>query len=327
MTKKLTTYFQIVFLFSFLSGQSVIAEGIQTSVYVWFADNQVKQVSPNDGGMYYQSCIHPMGRSVLFSGTVSGGPRIWQTDLSSFKTKALTPVNTASLHGVYSWQGDKIAFISDINSGGALPTFVTEKISPQGTPPPNSITNLYVMNSDGSDRLQLTFGDHSDQRPTFSPDGNTVTFVRASLGPGNRIVPTLWSVNTDGSEQVKPIISSPVRWAYRPWYSTDGKRLYFFTIDSKKRHRIASIAVDGGDFEFLKADDDGRSHGPFIDPNGKYLLMHSTRGEGSQHKLWEIPLAGGQVKRLMPPTITAETDIMHVTRSQNNSMAFDTFTE
>ena len=324
MLKNVKTSFLALISLIIIGTSVANAEGIRTSVFVWYPSGQVQRASPNGEGMFYQACIHPHGGSVIFSGNVSGGPRIWERNLFSQDIKALTPENTASLHGVYSWDGDSIAFTSDINTGKKLPTFVVESLSGQGQPPAGSVMNIHVMDSDGRNIRQLTFGNYTDQRPTFSPDGKTITFVRL-IRHLEKMIPTLWSVSTDGSGQAAPIVLSGTGWAYRPWYSRDGRTIYFFTIDEKSRHRIASVSVEGGDIEFLAADNEGRSHGPFVDSNGETLLMHSTRGKGDQHKIWEIPLSGGPPIQLMPPGFDPTANVMHATRSKNGILAFDTY--
>ena len=46
-----------------------------------------------------------------------------------------------------------------------------------GLPPKGVNSNIYVMNSDGSELRQITFGNYQDQRPAFSPDSKTIVFV------------------------------------------------------------------------------------------------------------------------------------------------------
>lgn len=308
----------------FGSGANANDDGITSSVFVWHPNGDVIQASPKGPGMFYQACIHPQGEAVIFSGNTSGGPRIWKRNLSTNTLTALTRPNTASLHGVYSWDGRSIAFTSDMSAERSSPTFVVENLSAQGQPPAGAIVNIHIMDSDGGNIRQLTSGKHADQRPTFSPDGKTIIFVRL-VGIDGKTYPTLWSIPSDGSGQAAPIEFSGSRWAYRPWYSQDETRIYFFTIDQDGRHRIASISAEGGVAEFLAADDEGRSHGPFADPDGSSLLMHSTRGPGDQHKIWEVPLAGGVPRQLGPPGFDSSSNVMHATRSINGIIAFDSF--
>lgn len=55
--------------------------------------------------------------------------------------------------------------------------------------------NLWSINTDGTDRRQLTSGDGNNSQPTVSPDGKSVVFVSHRTGRGQ-----LWKMNPDGSE-------------------------------------------------------------------------------------------------------------------------------
>jgi TolB protein len=58
------------------------------------------------------------------------------------------------------------------------------------------LSGIWVVNSDGTDLVQLTTG--SDRSPTWSPDGKRIAFIRNQQ---------LWVMNADGSGQT-PLVSS-----------------------------------------------------------------------------------------------------------------------
>jgi hypothetical protein len=108
-------------------------------------------------------------------------------------------------------------------------------------------------------------------------------------------------------------------WGYRPWFSVDGKAIYFQT-DVNGSNRIVSIPFEGGDVAPLANDDRGVSRGAFADPNGKVILMQSTRG--GDYGIWELPLDGSEPKQLIPPGYKRA---LHPTRSKNGVTGFDAY--
>jgi TolB protein len=277
-------------------------------VFAWFTDGQIKKISLGDG-IYYQACIHPEGTHVSFSGNSSGAPRIWKGDLDTGKILPLSPQDSGARHGVFSWDGKKIVFSSDMASG--QPPERMEEMSPAGTPPQGQTLNIFVMDSDGNNIRQITRGSFQDQRPCISPDGKHIAFVSNRAGP----YPGLWVIPTEGEKEPEPLITE--RWAYRPWYSVDGTSIYFFSVINERR-QICQIPADGGNFKPLANDDKGNSHGPFADPSGEYLLMHSTRG--GSWGLWELPLDGSPPRSIQPSGFEHAT---HPTRAKNGIIAFD----
>ena len=69
----------------------------------------------------------------------------------------------------------------------------------------------------------------------------------------------------------------------------------------------------------LANDDLGRTHGPFADPHGDVVIVHSTRGN-DDHSLYEFPLDGGPMRKI---EIDGVDHPMHGTRSRNGVLTFD----
>lgn len=303
-----------------------VALKFQSTVCAWFPSGQVKSLTPRSG-IYYQSCINPAGTHVVFSGGVSGVVRIWCADIATGEMTALSPDNCSARHPAYSANGDRIVYASDERSGQTPERL--EDLEKSGLPPADHIDNLFVMGADGEGGRQVTFGPFQDQRPCFSPDGKTIAFIsnRGASRCG------LWAVPSDGSCEPRLIFEpgqkqrpegSPPRaggaledFIYRPWYSLDGKKIYAFS-DVTGRHQICWAPSTGGDVTPLSNDDLGQSHGPFADPDGKHLLMHSDRD--GRWGIWSLPLDGGPPQRLDPPGVPVAG---HATRSRNGIIAFD----
>ena len=295
------------------------AKVLGADVFAWFPDGTVKRITRGDG-IYIHPCIHPDGEEVMFFGGVSGPSRIWKANLITGEIVALTGPDSCCDNAVFSWDGGRIVFSSD-RASGHKPAQIEDVA--KFPPPKDGVINIFTMDSDGKNVRQVTFGPHQDQRPCFSPDGATIVFAsnrprrfasqsEAARGAEFR----LWSVPADGS--AKPRLLNSEVLGYRPWYSKDGKWIYFFT-DINGRHQICKMPAQGGDFIALANDDKGLSHGPFVDPGGEVLLMHSNRS--GTWKSYELPLDGVAPPRLLqPPGFVKAT---HPTRAKNGVMTFD----
>ena len=289
----------------------VFGKSFFSDVYVCFPDGTVKRVSPDRSGIYYQPHISPDGDKVVFYGNESGPPRIWVADTVNGDVTALSPADSGARHPVFSWDGSMIAFVSD-RSGNQSPERI-EFMRGNGLPPKDLELNLFVMDSSGRNVRQVTYGPYQDQRPAFSPDGKTLAFVSNRAGKMQ-----LWAVKTDGSENPRQLQQSG--WGYRPWYSADGQWIYFFS-SLNQRHQICKIPANGGSIVFLKNDDKGTSHGPFVDYDNNLLLMHSTRN--GEFGIWELPLDGTPARHIFLPEF--EGAAAHATRSKNGILAFDVY--
>ena len=184
-------------------------------VFVWYPDGRVRRVYLRRRGIFYQASIHPDGTHVVFFGNTSGPPRVWKADLVRGALTALTPAGFGARHPVFSWDGARIAFASDCETG-QVPERI-EQMKGDGQPRANHLSHLFVMDADGRHVRQITSGPFQDQRPSFSPDGKTLVFVSNRDGAMR-----LWSVQADGSSA--PRLLQSHGWGYRPWFSANGRR-------------------------------------------------------------------------------------------------------
>jgi Tol biopolymer transport system component len=282
-----------------------------TDVYAWYPNGKVKKISPGDG-IYFQPCIHPEGTHVVYYGNSSGPPRVWKANLTTGEIVALTPPESNARHPVFDWEGGQIAFSSDSVFDQKHET--VEEMTPSGDAPPDSYFNIFIMDADGKNVRQITKGPYQDERPCFSPDGKEIAFVSNRLDRKSG----LWRVSVDGPEEPKPLLQKG--WGYRPWYSANGRWIFFYT-SINKRHRICVIPAEGGNIFPLPNDNFKLSHGPFADPSGKSLLVHAIM-EGDFHSIWEIPLNGKPPQQLMPAGFE-NVHHGHATRGKSGVITFD----
>lgn len=87
-------------------------------------------------------------------------------------------------------------------------------------------SEIFVMNRDGSDPVNLTDDPAFDGYPAWSPDGSKIAFAsnRAGQTPGNF---HLYVMNADGSEVVRVLENDAMVEDARPQWSPDGSKLLF----------------------------------------------------------------------------------------------------
>ncbi len=146
--------------------------------------------------------------------------------------------------------------------------------------------NIWRMNLDGSNLVQLTQGE-SDDQPACSPDGRWVIYM-ASIAD----VQTLWKVSIDGGEALQ-LTKTVCRY---PSVSPDGKFIACFshTEASKGQWQMAIYSIDGGAPLRTFPQRLYSGHPPKWTLDGRALAYTDSR----QANLWLQPVAGGAPQQL-----------------------------
>ena len=135
---------------------------------------------------------------------------------------------------------------------------------------------IWVMNSDGTDPTQLTFG--YERAPAWSPDGQRIAAKRDGFGDrGNGTSGSNTNIvvmNADGTD-AQQIYTSWNDCAHHIEWSPDGSRIAFHGCDYS--WSIQLIAPDGSDLMHLLARDSHNEH-PTWSPDGQRIAFWSSRG-------------------------------------------------
>ncbi len=89
------------------------------------------------------------------------------------------------------------------------------------TPGLGNDPDIFLMNADGSNPVDLTPGTADDNTPSFSPDGQRIAFARDTGSSFD-----IWVMNVDGSGATDLTSSLPTE-ELEPAFSPDGKRIAF----------------------------------------------------------------------------------------------------
>jgi len=128
---------------------------------------------------------------------------------------------------------------------------------------------IYVMDSDGSDRQTLTSNEGYDSFPSWSPDGKKIAFsaIRYEEGVGNK--EEIYTMNADGTDEDK--LGNDGVGGFWPKWSPDGAKIAFLTIRNGERDLYVGN-VDGTGQARL-TNDPADAFSPSWSPDGKKIAF------------------------------------------------------
>ena len=288
----------------------------------------VSRISPGSGKTTC-SWIHPTLEKVLYASThgdpqskklqqdeldfrASGQTRryAWDYDehfeiyVSDFDGKVLeqlTDERGYDAEGSYSPDGKLIAFASNRR---AYSEPMSEEDAAIFKNDPAYMTDIYLMNADGSNVRQLTDVKGYDGGPFFSPDGKRITWRR--FAP-NGATAEVYTMNLDGSDQRQLTRVGAMSWA--PYYHPSGDYLIFtnnslgfanfelFMVDAQgKRDPVRVTFTDG--FDGL----------PVFSPDGTKLAWTTNRTPGGASQIFIADWNDAEARGLLELDRVAATE-------------------
>jgi TolB protein len=145
--------------------------------------------------------------SLLFTSDINGYDEIYLMNLGSKNIKQLTNDRDGHTYPSFSPDNSKIAYVKTVHDP---------------TPPYTGRNQIFIMNADGSDKIQLTNDDSGVTAPAWSSDGTKIAYIKAPDSEGS-----IYIINSDGSGE--PVKVSGVFGAKGPlsWLNNDTEVLYW----------------------------------------------------------------------------------------------------
>ena len=152
--------------------------------------------------------------------------------------------------------------------------------------------DIYAMEEDGSNVIQLTNHPRVDSTPAWSPDGRRIAFSSLRDEPPNTHGNAeIYIMDADGGNPTR--LTQEPNIDTLPAWSPYGNRIAF----ASNRHGTGDIYVmnaDGGNVTRLTLDDSNKSPldwAPAWSPNGRFIAFESTRG-GRGSDIWVMNADG-----------------------------------
>ena len=245
----------------------------------------------------------------------SGAVRRITTDLSSYAglslsrdAKTLVTIRGERRSSIWvSHDGSANALRPVTTSAGADDGLHGVSWTPDGrllyTASANGNSDIWIMNADGTGRVQLTTDRADDRVPIASPDGRYVVFLSER---GN--TRAIWRMDASGNNQVRlgsDVLSSG---QFTPYMSPDGR---WVTYSNEQRISL-KIPTDGGTATPVFDAPAGQPlrdlpvifHDPSLSPDGRMVMGHYQDKSANGERTAIVPIDPAAPFRLFPNVFT-----------------------
>lgn len=244
-------------------------------LYVMNDDGSSQERLTSDSGSKYVPAISPDGTRIAYSR--DSHVHVINADGSGDKALTTGTEGVSNGHTVPSWSpdGSKLVFLSDRDGN----------------------LEIYTMNADGSNQMNISRNDSTDYMSTFSwsPDGSKILFS-SDRGSGNDF--EVYIANTDGTGIIQ-LTDNAFFDSFASW-SPDGSKIAFTS------NRDSNISdANGFEIYIMNADGTGVTRltsnssydfGPVWSPDGGQIAFSTNRDydQGYSYEIYKINVDGSE---------------------------------
>jgi TolB protein len=155
------------------------------------------------------------------------------------------------------------------------------------------------MNTNGSNSQQLTTSPASEYGPAWSPDGSKIAFERDLPIRENEILPKIFVMNADGSNQSQLRSDRTSSETHLAW-SPDGSKIVFVGVGViAGSEEIYTMNVDGSDLKQLTESANLTKEAPDWSPDGSKIVFGAyDRNTGGKYDIFVMNADGSEVTNL-----------------------------
>lgn len=215
--------------------------------------SQITNNTANDYSPFYIASTNKLG----FISDLEDGLNIWQMDLNGENMINITKGKNLSFYNA-SWSTDGKYIVTDM-------------IEPCDPDSAYCNPDIFIMKSDGSDRINLTNTPSvTEWAPSFSPDGKKIVFVSEKDGDLEICV-----MDKDGSHLTQ--LTQNEAFDYMPRWSPDGSHIAFVSDRDGGDWDIFIMKSDGGSPRLITTNNGGNDFDPNWSPDGKWIIYVSDQ--------------------------------------------------
>lgn len=248
------------------------------------------QAPDSDNDILVDRARQPDETDMLFVSNQDGDREIFTFDIHTRSLKQLTTNNRDDFDAKWSPNGEQIVFSSNRDGGNS---------------------DIYLMNADGSDQVNLSNHSGMDGYPNWSPDGKRIVFSSERSGNVEVFIQDL------KSREIQQITNVSGHSAISPSWSPDGAMIVYTLYDESGKATTHLVDVETTETWPVTSHPKIEDGTAAWSPDGDYLLYHSRRDRQLNIYVYDI-----NTKKETQLTDLATNDLAPVWSHDGQNIAF-----